>query len=175
MADETNKSILLPVDIEAEMRASYMDYAMSVIISRALPDVRDGLKPVQRRILYAMYDQGMTPGARFNKSAAVVGEVMKHYHPHGDASIYDTMVRLAQPWNMRYPLVQGQGNFGSQDGDSAAAQRYTEARLAAPAMQLLDDLEKETVDWIANYSATTTEPSILPATIPNLLVNGSSG
>src|SRR5438876_7881129 len=122
-----NIGTVLPLQLESEMRASYMDYAMSVIISRALPDVRDGLKPVQRRILYAMYDQGMTPGARFSKSAAVVGEVMKHYHPHGDASIYDTMVRLAQPWNMRYPLVQGQGNFGSQDGDNAAAQRYTEA------------------------------------------------
>ncbi|HEV3231955.1 MAG TPA: DNA gyrase subunit A [Candidatus Dormibacteraeota bacterium] len=177
--DETqeprNIGVVNDADIETEMRASYMDYAMSVIISRALPDVRDGLKPVQRRILYAMYDQGMTPGARFSKSAAVVGEVMKHYHPHGDASIYDTMVRLAQPWNMRYPLVQGQGNFGSQDGDSAAAQRYTEAKLASAAMQLLDDLEKETVDWIPNYSATVTEPSILPTTIPNLLVNGSSG
>ncbi|MHB8507299.1 MAG: DNA gyrase subunit A [Candidatus Dormibacteria bacterium] len=164
-----------PANLEQEMRTSYMAYAMSVIISRALPDVRDGLKPVQRRILYAMYDEGMTPQSRFQKSAAVVGEVMKHYHPHGDASIYDTMVRLAQPWNMRYPLVQGQGNFGSQDGDSAAAQRYTEARLASPAMQLLEDLEKETVDWIDNYSATTLEPSILPAILPNLLCNGSSG
>ena len=164
-----------PQDISEEMSTSYMEYAMSVIISRALPDVRDGLKPVQRRILYAMYDQGMTPGARFQKCAAIVGEVLKHYHPHGDASVYDTMVRLAQPWNMRYPLVSGQGNFGSQDGDSAAAYRYTEARLATPAMELLADLEKETVDWVDNYSASTIEPSVLPATIPNLLVNGSSG
>ena len=162
-------------DISTEMSTSYMEYAMSVIVSRALPDVRDGLKPVQRRILYAMYDQGMTPGARFQKCAAIVGEVLKHYHPHGDASVYDTMVRLAQPWNMRYPLVAGQGNFGSQDGDSAAAYRYTEARLATPAMELLADLEKETVDWVDNYSATTLEPSVLPSTIPNLLVNGSSG
>ena len=164
-----------PQDISVEMSTSYMDYAMSVIVSRALPDVRDGLKPVQRRILYAMYDQGMTPGARFQKCAAIVGEVLKHYHPHGDASVYDTMVRLAQPWAMRYPLVAGQGNFGSQDGDSAAAYRYTEARLALPAMELLADLEKETVDWVDNYSASTIEPSVLPATIPNLLVNGSSG
>ena len=164
-----------PTDIEGEMRTSYMDYAMSVIVSRALPDVRDGLKPVQRRILYSMYDQGMTPGARYQKCAAIVGEVLKQYHPHGDASVYDTLVRLAQPWNMRYPLVQGQGNFGSQDGDSAAAYRYTEARLATPAMEILNDLEKETVDWVDNYSATTLEPSVLPATMPNLLLNGSTG
>ena len=170
-----NIGTIRPQDISTEMSTSYMEYAMSVIISRALPDVRDGLKPVQRRILYAMYDQGMTPGARFQKCAAIVGEVLKHYHPHGDASVYDTMVRLAQPWNMRYPLVAGQGNFGSQDGDSAAAYRYTEARLATPAMELLADLEKETVDWVDNYSASTLEPSVLPATIPNLLVNGSSG
>jgi DNA gyrase subunit A len=162
-------------EIETEMSSSYMDYAMSVIVSRALPDVRDGLKPVQRRILYSMYDQGMTPGARFQKCAAIVGEVLKQYHPHGDASVYDTLVRLAQPWNMRYPLVLGQGNFGSQDGDSAAAYRYTEARLAAPAMEILNDLEKETVDWVDNYSATTLEPSVLPALLPNLLLNGSTG
>ena len=162
-------------DIEGELRTSYMEYAMSVIVSRALPDVRDGLKPVQRRILYSMFDQGMTPGARFQKCAAIVGEVLKLYHPHGDASVYDTLVRLAQPWNMRYPLIQGQGNFGSQDGDSAAAYRYTEARLAAPAMEILGDLEKETVDWVDNYSATTQEPSVLPATMPNLLLNGSTG
>ena len=164
-----------PTDIEGEMRTSYMDYAMSVIVSRALPDVRDGLKPVQRRILYSMYDQGMTPGARYQKCAAIVGEVLKQYHPHGDSSVYDTLVRLAQPWNMRYPLVQGQGNFGSQDGDSAAAYRYTEARLATPAMEILNDLEKATVDWVDNYSATTLEPGVLPASMPNLLVNGSTG
>ena len=179
MADDDDGNQIIgtirPTDIEGEMRTSYMDYAMSVIVSRALPDVRDGLKPVQRRILYSMYDQGMTPGARYQKCAAIVGEVLKQYHPHGDASVYDTLVRLAQPWNMRYPLVQGQGNFGSQDGDSAAAYRYTEARLATPAMEILNDLEKETVDWVDNYSATTLEPAVLPASLPNLLLNGSTG
>jgi DNA gyrase subunit A len=179
MADDENGNQIVgtirPTDIEGEMRTSYMDYAMSVIVSRALPDVRDGLKPVQRRILYSMYDQGMTPGARYQKCAAIVGEVLKQYHPHGDSSVYETLVRLAQPWNMRYPLVQGQGNFGSQDGDSAAAYRYTEARLATPAMEILNDLEKETVDWVDNYSATTLEPSVLPASLPNLLLNGSTG
>jgi len=176
--DEGNDQVIgtiLSREIETELQTSYMDYAMSVIVSRALPDVRDGLKPVQRRILYSMYDQGMTPGARFQKCAAIVGEVLKSYHPHGDASVYDTLVRLAQPWNMRYPLVQGQGNFGSQDGDSAAAYRYTEARLATPSMEILDDIEKETVDWVDNYSANLLEPSVLPANLPNLLVNGSSG
>ncbi len=164
-----------PIELEQEMRSSYMDYAMSVIISRALPDVRDGLKPVQRRILYAMLEQGMTAGARYQKSAAIVGEVMKHYHPHGDSSIYDTMVRLAQPWVMRYPLVDGQGNFGSMDGDPPAAHRYTEARMSPIAMQVVEDLDKDTVDFVDNYSSTTTEPSVLPALLPNLLVNGSSG
>src|SRR6202022_1936894 len=157
-----NIGTVLPLQLENEMRSSYMDYAMSVIVSRALPDARDGLKPVHRRILYAMQEQGMTPGARYQKCAAIVGEVLKHYHPHGDSSVYDTMVRLAQPWNMRYPLVSGQGNFGSQDGDSAAAYRYTEARLATPAMELLADLEKETVDWVDNYSATTLGASVPP-------------
>ena len=164
-----------PIELEQEMRSSYMDYAMSVIISRALPDVRDGLKPVQRRILYAMLEQGMTAGARYQKSAAIVGEVMKHYHPHGDASIYDTMVRLAQSWVMRYPLVDGQGNFGSVDGDPPAAHRYTEARMSPIAMQVVEDIDKDTVDFVDNYSSTTTEPSVLPALLPNLLVNGSSG
>jgi DNA gyrase subunit A len=176
--DETpdeNIGTIQATALERELQTSYMDYAMSVIVSRALPDVRDGLKPVQRRILYAMFDQGMTPGARFQKCAAIVGEVLKNYHPHSDASVYDTLVRLAQPWNMRYPLIASQGNFGSVDGDSAAAMRYTESRLAAPAMELLGDLEKETVDWTDNYSATTLEPTILPSTLPNLLVNGSSG
>src|SRR3984893_9193337 len=179
MADDEQGNQIIgtihPTDIEGELRTSYMDYAMSVIVSRALPDVRDGLKPVQRRILYSMYDQGMTPAARYQKCAAIVGEVLKQYHPHGDASVYDTLVRLAQPWNLRYPLVQGQGNFGSQDGDSAAAYRYTEARLSTPAMEILTDLEKETVDWVDNYSATTLEPSVLPALLPHLLLNGSSG
>jgi DNA gyrase subunit A len=166
-----------PVELEQEMRQSYMDYAMSVIISRALPDVRDGLKPVQRRILWAMLDQGMTSGARYKKSAAIVGEVIKNYHPHGDAPVYDTLVRLAQDWVMRYPLVDGQGNFGSIDGDPPAHQRYTEARMAPPAMSLVEDIEKDTVDFGANYSndPDVREPQVLPALLPNLLVNGASG
>ncbi|HET9052249.1 MAG TPA: DNA gyrase subunit A [Candidatus Dormibacteraeota bacterium] len=163
------------VDLEQEMRQSYMDYAMSVIVSRALPDVRDGLKPVQRRILYAMLQEGITAGTRHKKSASVVGEVMKSYHPHGDAPIYDTMVRLAQPWVMRYPLVDGQGNFGSMDGDPPAAPRYTEARMSAVAMQLVDDIEKNTVDFVPTYDNENTEPSVLPGLVPNLLVNGASG
>src|SRR5438309_1354018 len=165
------------VDIEQEMRASYMDYAMSVIISRALPDVRDGLKPVQRRILYAMLQEGMTAGSRHRKCAAIVGEVMKNYHPHGNQPIYDALVRLAQPWVMRYPLVDGQGNFGSVDGDPPAASRYTEARMAAIAMSLVDDIEKNTVDFGPNYSndPDVREPLVLPALMPNLLINGASG
>src|SRR5579864_2540702 len=170
-----NPGTIRPIDLEQEMRSSYMDYAMSVIISRALPDVRDGLKPVQRRILYAMLEQGMTAGARYQKSAAIVGEVLKNYHPHGDASVYDTMVRLAQPWVMRYPLVDGQGNFGSVDGDPPAAYRYTEARMSAVAMTLTEDIDKDTVDFVDNFSSTTKEPSVLPALLPNLLVNGASG
>ena len=163
------------VDLEQEMRSSYMDYAMSVIISRALPDVRDGLKPVQRRIMYAMLEQGMTAGTRHQKSAAVVGEVMKSYHPHGDMAIYDTMVRLAQDWVMRYPLVDGQGNFGSVDGDPPAASRYTEAKMSAIAMSLVEDIDKDTVDFAPNYDGRTTEPTVLPARLPNLLVNGAAG
>jgi DNA gyrase subunit A len=170
-----NIGTVLPLQLEAEMRSSYMDYAMSVIVSRALPDARDGLKPVHRRILYAMNDQGMTPGARYQKCAAIVGEVLKHYHPHGDASVYDTLVRMAQDFSLRYPLVDGQGNFGSIDGDSAAAYRYTEARLAPMAGELLVDLEKDTVDFGDNYAATKQEPLVLPARVPNLMVNGSSG
>ena len=170
-----NPGTIQPVDLEQEMRSSYMDYAMSVIISRALPDVRDGLKPVQRRILYAMLEEGMVAGSRYKKSAAVVGEVMKSYHPHGDAPIYETMVRLAQPWVMRYPLVDGQGNFGSVDGDPPAAQRYTEARMTAISMTLVDDIDKDTVDFNPNYDGETTEPSVLPALLPNLLVNGATG
>ena len=170
-----NIGTVLPLQLESEMRSSYMDYAMSVIVSRALPDVRDGLKPVHRRILYAMQDQGMTPGARYQKCAAIVGEVLKHYHPHGDASVYDTLVRMAQDFSLRYPLIDGQGNFGSIDGDSAAAYRYTEARLAPIAAELLVDLEKDTVDFEDNYSATRQQPTVLPSRIPNLMVNGSSG
>ncbi len=165
----------IPVNIEDEMRASYLDYAMSVIIGRALPDIRDGLKPVHRRILYAMYREGITPDKRYIKCAGVVGEVIKKYHPHGDAAVYDTMVRMAQDFNMRYPLIDGQGNFGSVDGDRAAAYRYTECRLSRPAEQLLADIDKETVDFVPNFDESTEEPTVLPTRIPNLLVNGSDG
>src|SRR5579864_1676813 len=173
--DPLNIGTVLPLQLENEMRSSYMDYAMSVIVSRALPDVRDGLKPVHRRILFAMQEQGMTPGARYQKCAAIVGEVIKNYHPHGEAAVYDTLVRMAQDFSLRYPLVDGQGNFGSIDGDPAAAYRYTEARLAQIAAELLVDLEKDTVNFQDNYSATKTEPVVLPSRLPNLMVNGSSG
>jgi DNA gyrase subunit A len=163
------------ISIEEEMRVSYLDYAMSVIIGRALPEVRDGLKPVQRRILYAMYKEGLLPNKKYSKSAGVVGEVLKKYHPHGDSAVYDAMVRLAQDFNMRYPLVDGQGNFGSIDGDAAAAYRYTEARLAKIAEEMLADIEKETVNFSPNFDETTEEPVVLPSRIPNLLINGSSG
>ena len=162
-------------ELGKEMRTSFLEYSMSVIMSRALPDVRDGLKPVHRRILYAMYDSGITPNRPHSKSARTVGDVIGKYHPHGDAAVYDTMVRLAQDFSMRVPLVDGHGNFGSIDGDSAAAMRYTEARLAKPAMELLRDLEKETVDWRPNYDESLQEPEVLPARFPNLLVNGSNG
>jgi DNA gyrase subunit A len=166
----------LPVNIEDEMRKSYLDYAMSVIIGRALPDVRDGLKPVHRRILYGMYEQGNTAGRAYKKSARIVGDVMGKYHPHGDSAIYDAVVRMAQSFSMRYELVDGQGNFGSLDGDNPAAMRYTEVRLTRLAEELMrDDIEKETVDWVPNYDGTEREPSVLPAKFPNLLVNGSSG
>jgi len=164
-----------PVSIESEMRQAYLDYSMSVIIGRALPDVRDGLKPVHRRILYAMYDEGLLSNRKYSKCAGVVGEVLKKYHPHGDASVYDALVRLAQPWNMRYPLVDGQGNFGSVDGDGAAAYRYTEARLERLAESLLADIEKDTVDFGDNFDGSYREPLVLPARFPNLLVNGSEG
>ncbi|MGO9380007.1 MAG: DNA gyrase subunit A [Dissulfurispiraceae bacterium] len=163
------------INIEEEMKVSYLDYAMSVIIGRALPEVRDGMKPVQRRILYAMYKEGLLPNKKYSKSAGVVGEVLKKYHPHGDSAVYDAMVRLAQDFNMRYPLVDGQGNFGSIDGDPAAAYRYTEARLAKIAEEMLADIEKETVDFIPNFDDTTEEPAVLPARIPNLLINGAAG
>lgn len=165
----------VPISIEEEMKGSYLDYAMSVIIGRALPEVRDGLKPVQRRILYAMFREGLLPGRKYSKSAGVVGEVLKKYHPHGDTAVYDALVRLAQDFNMRYPLVDGQGNFGSVDGDPAAAYRYTEARLAAIAEELLADIDKNTVDFIPNFDETTEEPIVLPSRVPNLIVNGSSG
>jgi DNA gyrase subunit A len=171
----TSTSGFVPVNIEDEMRRSYMDYAMSVIIGRALPDVRDGLKPVHRRILYAMFREGLLHNKRYSKSAGVVGEVLKKYHPHGDTAVYDTMVRMAQDFNMRYPLVEGQGNFGSIDGDSPAAYRYTEARLTKLAEAMLADIDKETVDFIPNFDDTTVEPSVLPTRVPNLLVNGAAG
>jgi DNA gyrase subunit A len=163
------------ISIEEEMKGSYLDYAMSVIIGRALPEVRDGLKPVQRRILYAMFKEGLLPGRKFSKCAGVVGEVLKKYHPHGDSAVYDALVRLAQDFNMRYPLIDGQGNFGSVDGDHPAAYRYTEARLAAIAEELLADIDKETVDFIPNFDETTEEPVVLPSRVPNLIINGSSG
>ncbi len=163
------------ISIEEEMKVSYLDYAMSVIIGRALPEVRDGLKPVQRRILYAMFREGLLPGKKYSKSAGVVGEVLKKYHPHGDSAVYDAMVRLAQDFNMRYQLVDGQGNFGSIDGDPAAAYRYTEARLAKIAEELLADIDKETVDFTPNFDETTEEPVVMPTRVPNLLINGSAG
>ncbi|MEC4676859.1 MAG: DNA gyrase subunit A [Nitrospirota bacterium] len=165
----------VPVNIIDEMKVSYLDYAMSVIIGRALPEVRDGLKPVQRRILYAMFREGLLPGKKYSKCAGVVGEVLKKYHPHGDTAVYDALVRLAQDFNMRYTHVDGQGNFGSIDGDPAAAYRYTEAKLAKIAEELLADIDKETVDFSPNFDETTEEPRVLPSKIPNLLINGSSG
>ena len=170
-----NEGQIVSVNITDEIKTSFLNYAMSVIVDRALPDVRDGLKPVQRRILYAMHQEGLTSSHRHAKSAAVVGEVMKKYHPHGDASIYDATVRMAQSWNMRYTLVDGQGNFGSIDGDPPAAPRYTEARMTPLADSLLLDLGKESVDFKANYDDTTTEPEVLPAAVPNMLINGASG
>jgi DNA gyrase subunit A len=163
------------ISIEEEMKVSYLDYAMSVIIGRALPEVRDGLKPVQRRILYAMFREGLLPNKKYSKCAGVVGEVLKKYHPHGDSAVYDALVRLAQDFNMRYVLVDGQGNFGSIDGDPAAAYRYTEARMAKIAEELLADIDKETVDFIPNFDETTDEPVVLPTRVPNLLINGSAG
>jgi DNA gyrase subunit A len=164
-----------PQEITKELGDSYLDYAMSVIVARALPDVRDGMKPVHRRVLWAMWDTGLTSTAKFRKSANVVGETMAKYHPHGDSSIYDTMVRMAQDFSLRYPLVRGQGNFGSVDGDPPAAMRYTEAKLSAIANEMMVDIEKETVNWIPNYDATRDEPTVLPARLPNLLLNGAVG
>ncbi len=179
-APDTNNAVppggnVIPQPIVGEMRTSYLDYAMSVITSRALPDVRDGLKPVHRRILYAMRDMGLTPSAKFRKSATVVGEVLGKYHPHGDTAVYDTMAKMAQDFSYRYPLVLGQGNFGSIDGDSPAAMRYTEAKMSRLSDELLKDLEKETVAWSPNYDATREEPKVLPAALPNLLLNGTLG
>jgi DNA gyrase subunit A len=164
-----------PVTIETEMRRSYLDYAMSVIVARALPDARDGLKPVHRRILYGMHDAGYTADRQYRKSARVVGDVMGKYHPHGDQAIYDALVRMVQPFSMRVPLIDGQGNFGSVDGDNPAAQRYTEVRLARSASLLLEDIDKDTVDFQPNYDETESEPKVLPASFPNLLINGGNG
>jgi DNA gyrase subunit A len=176
MADDPNQQqILTPVDIESEMKKSYLDYAMSVIIGRALPDVRDGLKPVHRRILFGMYELGLTSTKAYRKCAKIVGEVLGKFHPHGDSPVYDALVRMAQDFNMRYPLVDGQGNFGSVDGDPPAAMRYTEARLSKIAEEMLADIEKETVDFIPNFDESEHEPVVLPTRIPSLLVNGSSG
>jgi DNA gyrase subunit A len=175
MAEEKTPAILIPVDIEAEMRKSYLDYAMSVIIGRALPDVRDGLKPVHRRILFGMHEMGLTSTRPYRKCAKIVGEVLGKFHPHGDAPVYDALVRMAQPFSMRYPLVDGQGNFGSVDGDPPAAMRYTEARLARISEELLADIDRETVDFIPNFDETEHEPVVLPTRVPNLLVNGATG
>ena len=164
-----------PRELEQEMRSSYLDYAMSVIVGRALPDVRDGLKPVHRRVLYSMHENGLQPNRPYKKSANVVGAVMGNYHPHGDAAIYDTLVRMAQPFSLRYPLVDGQGNFGSIDDDSAAAMRYTECRLARIATEMLRDIDADTVDYMPNYDESRREPLTLPSRFPNLLVNGSAG
>src|SRR5437867_2139459 len=164
-----------PRELEQEMRSSYLDYAMSVIVGRALPDVRDGLKPVHRRVLYTMHEDGLQPNRPYKKSAATVGTVMSRYHPHGDSAIYDTLARLAQPFSMRYPLIDGQGNFGSIDDDPPAAMRYTEARLARLAEEMLRELDADTVDFGPNYDESKREPLVLPARFPNLLVNGSAG
>src|SRR3954462_5829198 len=173
MVEETGR--VLPIRIEDELRTSYLDYAMSVIVSRALPDVRDGLKPVHRRILYTMHEMGLTSASSYRKCAAIVGEVMGKYHPHGDVALYDALVRLAQTFSLRYPLIDGQGNFGSVDGDPPAAMRYTERRMTAIAGEVLANIDKQTVDFVENYDGTRMQPQVLPAKLPNLLVNGSTG
>ena len=172
---DANTPIKIPVNIEDEMKRSYLDYAMSVIIGRALPDIRDGLKPANRRVLYAMRQMGLGSNRPYRKCAKIVGEVIGNYHPHGDAPAYDTLVRLAQDFNMRYPLVDGQGNFGSIDGDPPAAYRYTEARLEPLAETMMADLDRETVDFRPTFDETSEEPTVLPTPFPNLLVNGSTG
>src|SRR5690554_3312512 len=172
---ENERDKLIDINIEDEMKNSYLDYPMSVIVSRALPDVRDGLKPVHRRILYAMNELNMTPDKQYRKSARVVGDVLGKFHPHGDSSVYGAMVRLAQDFNTRYLLVDGHGNFGSVDGDGAAAMRYTEAKMTKIATEMLRDIEKDTVDFMPNFDETLNEPKVLPSRFPNLFVNGSSG
>src|SRR5436853_7143446 len=166
---------ILPRLIEDEMKESFLDYSMSVIVQRALPDVRDGLKPVHRRILYAMHELGLVPGRPYKKSATVVGDVLGKYHPHGDVALYDALVRMVQDFSLRYPLIDGQGNFGSVDGDSAAAYRYTEARLTRIAMAMLEDIEKNTVDFVPNFDGRLQEPLVLPSRLPNLIIHGSAG
>ena len=175
MADEFNIGKLTPLNIEDELKKSFISYAMAVIVTRALPDVRDGLKPVHRRILYSMNEMGITPDKPFRKSARIVGDVLGKYHPHGDSSVYDAMVRLALDFSTRALLVEGQGNFGSVDGDGAAAMRYTEARLSKLALELVRDIDKETVDFYPNFDETLMQPAVMPSRFPNLLVNGSSG
>ena len=166
---------LIPINIEDEMKSAYIDYSMSVIVSRALPDVRDGLKPVHRRVLYGMYDLGVFSNKAHKKSARIVGEVLGKYHPHGDTSVYDAMVRMAQEWSLRYLLVDGQGNFGSVDGDSPAAMRYTEARMKKMSEDIMADIDKETVDFKLNFDDTLYEPTVMPTRVPALLINGASG
>ena len=173
--EEKPRVDIMPVDIVAEMKESYLAYAMSVITARALPDVRDGLKPVHRRILFTMNEMGLASNARFRKSAAVVGDVLGKYHPHGDTAVYDSMVNMAQDFSFRYPLVLGQGNFGSIDGDNAAAMRYTEAKMSKISSEFLRDLDKETVDFRPNYDQTRKEPVVFPAAVPGLLLNGTLG
>src|SRR5687767_7926211 len=175
MTAPNNRERILPRLIHEEIKESFINYSMSVIVSRALPDVRDGLKPVHRRVLYAMNELGLVPGRPYKKSATVVGDVLGKYHPHGDSSVYDALVRMVQDFSLRYPLVDGQGNFGSVDGDPAAAYRYTEARLTRVAMEMLADIDKNTVNFTPNFDDRLMEPSVLPSAVPNLVVNGSSG
>ena len=171
--DYPNEKII-PINIEDEMKTAYIDYSMSVIVSRALPDVRDGLKPVHRRVLYGMTELGLASNRSYKKSARIVGEVLGKYHPHGDSSVYDTMVRMAQDWSLRYPMVDGQGNFGSIDGDPPAAMRYTEARMRKIAEEMMTDIDKNTVDFQTNFDDSLKEPTVLPSKIPSLLVNGAA-
>jgi len=173
--ENLNTGRIIPINIEDEMKTAYIDYSMSVIVSRALPDVRDGLKPVHRRVLYGMVELGLGASRPYKKSARIVGEVLGKYHPHGDSSVYDTMVRMAQDWSLRYPFVDGQGNYGSIDGDPPAAMRYTEARLRRIAEEMMVDIDKNTVDFRPNFDESLQEPTVMPAKIPNLLVNGASG
>ena len=175
MTAPNNRERILPRLIQDEVRESFINYSMSVIVSRALPDVRDGLKPVHRRVLYAMNELGLVPGRAYKKSATVVGDVLGKYHPHGDQSVYDALVRMVQDFSLRYPLVDGQGNFGSVDGDPAAAYRYTESRLTKVAVEMLTDIDKNTVDFAPNFDDRLEEPTVLPSALPNLLVNGSAG